>query len=299
MQNHRRFFVESLENRLLLAADIAYQNPLLYQDVNFDQEISPVDALQVINHLNVAETISGEAPVGGFLDVSGDGHASAIDALQIINGLNGVGTTNHAIFEQIENLTAEVELMADVLPEDLDLLGQNLLARVQEQSAELVAIHAELEEFLNIPRKNELALTERGERFAKRADDLATHFIKEFNKLNDDPESDNLLERDLNDLGLHKRFKAKFDEVRRQERREQLRERISGRLGDQVPGEGLRELVTAAREDGEVTSEERIEIRERLTEGLAERGRDGSNIDPERQERREQLRERISGRLLG
>ena len=64
MQNHRRFFVESLENRLLLAADIAYQNPLLYQDVNFDQEISPVDALQVINHLNVAETISGEAPVG-------------------------------------------------------------------------------------------------------------------------------------------------------------------------------------------------------------------------------------------
>ena len=66
-----------------------------------------------------------------------------------------------------------------------------------------------------------------------------------------------------------------------------------------MPGEGLRELVTAAREDGEVTSEERIEIRERLTEGLAERGRDGSNIDPERQERREQLRERISGRLLG
>ena len=45
MQNHRRFFVESLENRLLLAADIAFQNPLLYQDVNFDQEVSPVDTL--------------------------------------------------------------------------------------------------------------------------------------------------------------------------------------------------------------------------------------------------------------
>ena len=70
-----------------------------------------------------------------------------------------------------------------------------------------------------------------------------------------------------------------------------------------MSGEDLRELVTAAREDGEVTAEERIEIRERLTEGLAERGRDGSTIDPERQERRqerrEQLRERISGRLLG
>ena len=303
MQNHRRFFVESLENRLLLAADIAFQNPLLYQDVNFDQEVSPVDALQVINHLNLAETLSDEVPIGAFLDVSGDGHASAIDALQIINGLNGVHATNQAIFEQIGNFTAEVELMADLLPDDLEILGQNLLSKVQEQSAELVAIHSDLEEFLNTPRKNKLLLTESRERFEQRADDLADHYIKEFNKLNGDLESDNLLERDLSDLGLHKRFKAKFDEVRRQERREQLRERISGRLGDRVSGEGLRELVTAAREDGEVTAEERIEIRERLTEGLAERGRDGSNIDPERQERRqerrEQLRERISGRLLG
>ena len=62
MQNHRRFFVESLENRLLLAADIAFQNPLLYQDVNFDQKVSPVDALQVINHLNFCLLYTSPSP---------------------------------------------------------------------------------------------------------------------------------------------------------------------------------------------------------------------------------------------
>ena len=55
--------------------------------------------------------------------------------------------------------------------------------------------------------------------------------------------------------------------------------------------EGLEELVSTAREDGEVTEEERTEIRERVTTELAERGRDGSNLDPERQERREERRE--------
>ena len=93
MQSHRRFLVESLENRLLLAADIAYQNPLLYQDVNFDQEVSSIDALHVINHLNEGEAFNEDAPVGSFLDVSGDAQTSAIDALQIINDLNGVEQT--------------------------------------------------------------------------------------------------------------------------------------------------------------------------------------------------------------
>ncbi len=70
-----------------------------------------------------------------------------------------------------------------------------------------------------------------------------------------------------------------------------LRDRVVERLGDRGP---------------------RAEIRERVRTELAERGRDGSNMDPERQERREdrreqrdsdvdsqrreQLRERISAR---
>ena len=87
---YHKLTVENLENRLLLAADLAFQNPLLFQDVNFDSYISQIDALQVINHLNAADAVPEEAPVGSFLDVSGDNQASAIDALQIINGLNGV-----------------------------------------------------------------------------------------------------------------------------------------------------------------------------------------------------------------
>ena len=148
MENQCKLLVETLENRLLLAADIAFQNPLLYQDVNFDQEISSIDALQVINHLNDGGLFAEEAPIAAFLDVSGDEQASAIDALQIINELNGVEQTNQAIFDQVEDLTAEVKLMADLLPQDVETLGQNLLAKVQEQSMELVAIQADLEEFL-------------------------------------------------------------------------------------------------------------------------------------------------------
>ena len=220
MHSHRKFLVESLENRLLLAADIAYQNPLLYQDVNFDQEISSIDALQVINHLNEGGTYAEDAPVNAFLDVSGDAQTSAIDALQIINDLNGVEQTNQAIFEQVQDLTSEVELMSDLLPGDVETLGQNLLAKVQEQSVELIAIRADLEEFLNTPRNNESLLTERRERFKQRAGDLADHYIKEFNKLNADPEAANLAGRDLKNLGLHKRFKAKFDEVRLEKRKD-------------------------------------------------------------------------------
>ena len=48
---NRRLNLESLEHRLLLAADVAFQNPLLYQD-GILIHVSQVDALQVINHLN-------------------------------------------------------------------------------------------------------------------------------------------------------------------------------------------------------------------------------------------------------
>ena len=76
----------------------------------------------------------------------------------------------------------------------------------------------------------------------------------------------------------------------------EIAQRLAERRGEGESIEGLKEFVSAAREDGEVTEAERAEIRERFSAELAERGRDGSNIDPERQERREQLRERIAAR---
>ena len=76
----------------------------------------------------------------------------------------------------------------------------------------------------------------------------------------------------------------------------EIAQRLAERRGEGESLEDLKELVSAAREDGEVTEEEKAEIRERVRTELAQRGRDGSNIDPEREERREQLRERIADR---
>lgn len=71
----------------------------------------------------------------------------------------------------------------------------------------------------------------------------------------------------------------------------EIAQRIAEHRGEQASMEGLKELVSTAREDGEVTEKERAEIRERVRTELAELGRDGSNLDPERQERRQERRE--------
>jgi hypothetical protein len=69
------------------------RNPL---DVNDDSFVSPVDALTVINSLNiggagrVAQSFvgaNGQLP-GGFIDVNGDGFVAPLDALLVINFLN-------------------------------------------------------------------------------------------------------------------------------------------------------------------------------------------------------------------
>lgn len=73
----------------------------------------------------------------------------------------------------------------------------------------------------------------------------------------------------------------------------EIAQRLSDRIGDGEAIEGLKELVSVARADGEVTESERVELRERVSTELAERGRDGGKLDPER---REQLRERIAAR---
>jgi Dockerin type I domain/Bacterial Ig domain len=72
-----------------------WQNPLNSIDVNGDDVLTPIDALLVINFLNLngpgtvpptEPGANGEPPV--FLDPSGDRRITAIDALIIINALN-------------------------------------------------------------------------------------------------------------------------------------------------------------------------------------------------------------------
>ncbi|WP_417734576.1 tandem-95 repeat protein [Rosistilla oblonga] len=76
----------------------AGQNTLNIRDVNDSGEVSPIDALIIINHLNRNTENDVDALVdngtisisdGPFMDVNGDGSITPLDALTIINYLNG------------------------------------------------------------------------------------------------------------------------------------------------------------------------------------------------------------------
>ncbi|MHB8864475.1 MAG: Ig-like domain-containing protein [Pirellulaceae bacterium] len=71
-----------------------WHNPENALDVNIDEQVSPIDALQIINALNTRG--SGNLPVPPasdnrpppLLDVTGDNRLSPLDALRVINHLN-------------------------------------------------------------------------------------------------------------------------------------------------------------------------------------------------------------------
>lgn len=76
-----------------------YQNPLSTNDVNGDSQVTPNDALIIINHLNSGATQRLDAlqfvdslNVSGFIDTNGDYNSSPIDVLQVINQLNAMTT---------------------------------------------------------------------------------------------------------------------------------------------------------------------------------------------------------------
>ncbi len=93
--------LETLETRVLLAAD--WQNPIDAMDVNASgDEVSPIDALLVINELNsptVSDPATGMLPdlendPPPFVDVDGNGMVTPIDALLVVNTLNTMTTTS-------------------------------------------------------------------------------------------------------------------------------------------------------------------------------------------------------------
>ncbi|MEI8214093.1 MAG: Ig-like domain-containing protein [Planctomycetota bacterium] len=92
--------MESLERRELMASDVSpFHNTLAPADVDGDFQISPLDALNVINAINSQGTgsLSNRATPNnrkGMIDVDGDNILSPLDALGVINSVNrgeGVG----------------------------------------------------------------------------------------------------------------------------------------------------------------------------------------------------------------
>ncbi|MCA9138392.1 MAG: hypothetical protein KDB00_16590, partial [Planctomycetales bacterium] len=86
---------ESLESRLLLANDLAFNNPGQPLDVNRDLRVSPIDALQVINFIarnGVDFELPSDNTGTNFPDVDRSDSVSPIDALNVINALGRLQT---------------------------------------------------------------------------------------------------------------------------------------------------------------------------------------------------------------
>jgi hypothetical protein len=83
------------EERQILV-ETPWRNHTLAADVNGDGQVSPLDALHVINDLNASGSRAlptSRAMSNLFVDVSGDNFLSALDALMVINALNELNAT--------------------------------------------------------------------------------------------------------------------------------------------------------------------------------------------------------------
>jgi murein DD-endopeptidase MepM/ murein hydrolase activator NlpD len=88
--------------QLLLGGPANHQNPVNRHDTNADHAVVPVDALVVINELNLHAVSNSNGSVidpallsnfgNSYRDVNGDGFITPIDALVIINFLNALAT---------------------------------------------------------------------------------------------------------------------------------------------------------------------------------------------------------------
>ncbi len=88
-----------------------YVNPT---DVNGDNTTTAVDALMIINQLNLGTTGSEDVEIAGLCDTNGDGSITALDALTVINALNSSSDeAASAVSERIE--------VPDVFDDTLDI----------------------------------------------------------------------------------------------------------------------------------------------------------------------------------
>jgi hypothetical protein len=88
---YRKIFLESLEKRALMAADL-YHNFSMPEDVDANGIVSPIDALIAIDRVNRSVTGESSAPStqaeAVMVDVDADESISPLDALAVIDILN-------------------------------------------------------------------------------------------------------------------------------------------------------------------------------------------------------------------
>ncbi|MFG0288799.1 MAG: matrixin family metalloprotease [Rhodopirellula sp. JB044] len=78
-----------------------YVNPT---DANGDNATSAVDALMIINQLNLGTSTTDSEDIAGLCDANGDGVITALDALTVINALNNETEQTAAVAESIDVL---------------------------------------------------------------------------------------------------------------------------------------------------------------------------------------------------
>ncbi len=143
----RMLRLESLEQRHLMAGDIMpFHNSLVATDVNGDFNISPLDALVIINRINSqgSGSLAGQAPgdTRSFVDVDNDNTLSPLDALVVINAINnGEGEVNplvrvrYKFFSVNADGTAGTELSDpnpdDAIPEATIGTNERVILRTQ------------------------------------------------------------------------------------------------------------------------------------------------------------------------
>ncbi len=73
-------------------SDFGWTNPVDMLDVTADEQVSPLDALLIINDLNEfgARALATRTDGAPYLDVNGDGFLSPLDALLVLNELNRI-----------------------------------------------------------------------------------------------------------------------------------------------------------------------------------------------------------------
>lgn len=96
-------------------------NPLNPLDVNVDNRINPLDALLILNRLNISD--SGPIPLtefGRYYDTSGDLRVTPLDALRVLNYLNAGRPASGEGEDAVENAIEADQPNTWANPEDID-----------------------------------------------------------------------------------------------------------------------------------------------------------------------------------